>query len=165
MAMNPETPDDPVFASGYRYDDRAHWRSRAFELLLNSLRQAGSVPETPVRSDRKRRAARYVGRLPVRYRWPDGKEWFNGMTANISATGLLFALDYADPRIIRDRLALPADPLELAIDLRRTPASQLPASIGCSAKYVRTTVAPGRIALSAIGVVVDTWQLGKAPAG
>ena len=88
------------------------------------------------------------------------------MTANISATGLLFTVDYADPRIIRDRPAPPDDaPLELVIELRPTPVSPWPASINCSARYVRTVVAPGRIAHSAIGVVVDTWQLGKAPAG
>ena len=137
--------------------------AHAFQLLLNSLDQTGSVIETPLLSGDKRRAARYVAQLPVRYRWPDGTAWFNGMTANISATGLLFALDNADPRIIRARPAPPDDPLELAIALRTTPRSQLPASISCSARYVRTTGAPGQIVRNAIGVDVDTWQLGQAP--
>ncbi len=90
--------------------------------------------------------------------------WFNGMTENISATGLLFAVDYADPRIIRDRPAPPDDArLELVIELRPTPVSPWPASISCSARYVRTTGVPGRVILNAIGVNVDTWQLGTAP--
>ena len=134
--------------------------AHAFEVLLQSLKQTGSSIETP--GDR-RRAPRYVVQLPVRYRWTDSRQWFNGMTANISATGLLFALDYADTRIIRDRPAPPDNPLRLAIEIRTTPESQVPASISCSATYVRTTVAPGRVVLNAIGVNVDTWQLGTAP--
>ena len=67
--------------------------AHAFNLLLNSLRQSGSLIETPFHSDDKRRAARYVAQLSVRYRWPDGDNWFNGMTGNISATGLLCVLD------------------------------------------------------------------------
>ena len=135
--------------------------AHAFEVLLNSLKQTRSVIEPALRDTR--RAARYVAQLPVRYRWQDDKTWFNGMTANISTTGLLFALDYADTRIIRDRPAPPDNPLRLAIEIRTTPESQLPASISCSARYVRTTVAPGRVVLNAIGVNVDTWQLGTAP--
>ena len=135
--------------------------AHTFELLLNSLKQAGSLIETPVRSGSER-APRYVAQLPVRYRWQDDKAWFNGMTANISTTGLLFALDYADTRIIRDRPAPPDNPLRLAIEIRTTPESQLPASISCSARYVRTSVAPGRVFLNAIGVVVGTWQLKRS---
>ena len=136
--------------------------AHAFELLLNSLEQTGSWIEAPLRPGDRRRAARYVGQLPVGYRWRDGTVWFNGITENISATGLLFALDYADPCVIRDRPAPPDDPLELAVELRTTPASQLPVSVNCSVRCVRTIVAPGRIVLGAIGVHVDTWQLGKA---
>ena len=134
-----------------------------FELLRHSLTQAGHLVETPVRSAGKRRAARYGAQLPVRYRWTDSEHWFNGMTANISATGLLFALDTANPRIFHDRRAPPDDPLKLTIELSTTPVSQLPAPIRCSARYVRTTVGPPRLARSAIGIVVDTWQLDQAP--
>ena len=136
--------------------------AHAFELLLNSLKQTGSLIEPPLFSGDKRRAARYVAQLPVRYRWPDGDAWFNGMTGNICATGLLLALDNADPHIIRDRPAPPNDPLELAIALRTTPRSPLPVSVSCSARCVRTIVAPGRIILGAIGVDVNSWQLGTA---
>ena len=157
---NPDTPNDPALQAATDTTTEPAG-AHAFEQLLNSLRQTGSVIETPLRSGDKRRAARHVAQLPVRYRWPDGKAWFNGTTANISATGLLFALDYADPRIVRDRSAPADDALELAIDLRTTPA-QLPASISCSARFVRTVVAPGRIVQSAIGVVVGTWQLKRS---
>ena len=155
-------PTGSRIATGYGYDCRACERTRV-ELLLNSLKQTGSLIETPLRSGDKRRAARYGAQLPVRYRWTDGKAWFNGMTVNISATGLLFALDSAGSRIVRDCPAPPDDLLGLAIELRTPPP--LPASISCSARHVRTMVAPGRVALSAIGVVVDRWQLGRAPAG
>ena len=137
--------------------------AHAFNLLLNSLRQSGSLIETPFHSDDKRRAARYVAQLPVRYRWPDGDNWFNGLTGNISATGLLCVLDHADLRIIRDRPAPPDDPLELVLALRTTLASSLPASVSCSARYVRTVVGAERIVFNAIGVAVYTWQLGKTP--
>ena len=137
--------------------------AHAFDVLLNSLKEAGTLIETPLRSGDKRRSARYVGRLPVRYRWQDGKRWFTGMTADISETGLLFSLDKADPRIIRDRPAQPDEPLELVIALRTTPVSQVPASISCSARHVRSIAAPGRILFNATGVVVDTWKLGTAP--
>ena len=86
------------------------------------------------------------------------------MTANISSTGLLFALDIADPRVIRDRPAQRDDPLELAIALETTPVTPAPTSINCSARYVRATVAPGRMILHATGVVVDAWQLRTEPA-
>ena len=157
---NPDTPNDPALQAATDTTTEPTG-AHAFEQLLNSLRQAGSVPETPVRSDAKRRAARYVAQLPVRYRWPNGKAWFNGTAANISATGLLVALDYADQRIIRDPSAPADDALELAIELRTTPV-QLPASISCAARHVRTTVAPGRVVQSAIGVVVGTWQLKRS---
>ena len=137
--------------------------AHALEALLASLKQTGSLIEPPLRPSDRRRAARYVGQLPVGYRWPDGEASFHGMTANISATGLLFALDSADPRIIRDRPAPPDNLLELGITLSTTPRPRLPASISCSARYIRTTVAPGHTVHSAIGVVVDTWKLGKAP--
>ncbi len=158
---NPDTPNDPALQAATDTTTEPTG-AHAFEQLLNSLRQAGSVPETPVRSDGNRRAARYVAQLPVRYRWQDDKAWFNGMTANISTTGLLFALDYADTRTIHDRPAPPDNPLRLAIEIRTTPESQLPASISCSARYVRTSVAPGRVFLNAIGVVVGTWQLKRS---
>ena len=86
------------------------------------------------------------------------------MTANISATGLLFALDTADPRVIRDCPAQRDDPLELAIALKATPVTPAPTSISCSARYVRAAVAPGRIILNATAVAVDAWQLRTAPA-
>ena len=136
--------------------------AQAFEALLASVKRGGGVVETPARAGDQRRSARYDVQLPVRYRWPDGSEWLDGTTANISETGLLFALDAADPRIIRDLHAAPDDPLRLALTLDTTSDSQREASISCSAKYVRTTVAPGRLLLSAIGVVVDTWQVSQA---
>ena len=135
----------------------------AFELLLPSLKQAGRLVETPVRSGGKPRAARYGAQLPVRYKWSDSTHWFNGMTANISSTGLLFALDTADPRKAHGLPAPPDDPLKLALELSTPPVSQLPAPISCAARYVRTAVAPGGLSPSAIGVVVDTWHLGQAP--
>ena len=137
--------------------------AHAFELLLYSLKQAGYVPETPAHSNNQRRAARYLAQLPVRYKWPDTEEWLNGMTANISKTGLLFALDTTDRRMLRADHAPPANPLKLALALGTTPAVQGPASISCAARYVRATVAPGPLVLSAIGVNVDSWQLGTAP--
>lgn len=135
--------------------------AQAFEVLLHSLKRARRVVEPPLPDTR--RAARYAAQLPVQYRWQEDKAWFSGMTENISSTGLLLALDYADSRISRDRPTPPDNPLRLAIEIRPTPDSQLPASISCSARHVRTTVAPGRVVLNAIGVNVDTWQLGTAP--
>ena len=130
----------------------------AFELLLNSLKHTGTLIETPSRPGDRRHAIRYDAKLLVGYKWPDGEAWFTGMTANISAAGLLFELDYYDPRVIHDHPAPLNDPLELAIELPTTPAPQSPASIRCSATHVRTEVAPERILLNAVGVAVDAWH-------
>ena len=67
----------------------------------------------------------------MRYQWPADTAWLNGMTANISAAGLLFALDAADPRNLRADYAPPAEPLRLALALGTTPAVQAPAFISC----------------------------------
>ena len=109
--------------------------AQAFEALLQSVQQAGDLVETPARPGDLRRSARYVAQVPVRYRWPDETAWLNGMTANISAAGLLFALDAADPRILRADYSPPADPLRLALALGTTPALPAPASISCAARY------------------------------
>jgi hypothetical protein len=68
----------------------------------------------------------------------------------------------ADPRILRADYAPLADPLRVALALGTTPGVPAPAFISGAARYVRTTVAPGRLLVNAVGVVVDTWQLGQA---
>ena len=136
--------------------------AQAFEVLLQSVQHAGKLVEMPARAGELRRAARYVAQVPVRYQWPDDTVWLNGMTANISAAGLLFALDAADPHTLRADYALPVDPIRVALALGTTSVVPAPAFISAAARYVRTTVAPGRLLLNAVGVEVDTWQLGQA---
>ena len=135
----------------------------AFELLLNALKRTGALIETPSRPGDRRQAMRYRAKLLVRYLWRPGGEWFTGMTANISAAGLLFELDYYDPRVIRDHPAPPDDPLELTIELRTTPTPQSSAFIRCSATYVRTAVAAERVLLNAVGVAVYSWHATTDP--
>lgn len=137
----------------------------AFEFLLNSLKRTGTLIEAPSRPGHRRQAIRYDAKLPVRYMWRRDEGWFTGMIADISAAGLLFDLDYSDPRVIFDYSAPPDDPLELAIELRTTPAPRSPSTVSYSATYVRTVVAPERILLNAVGVAVDAWHITEPPAG
>ena len=71
-----------------------------FQSLMKLLEQDGPLIETPTHADDRRIAVRYVVQVPLRYKWRDRPEWYSGTTANISATGVLFELDTADPRIV-----------------------------------------------------------------
>jgi hypothetical protein len=71
----------------------------------------------------KHRAQRFKLRFPIRYRMSGMPDWKNGMTIDISRTGILFK---ADERI----------PEESVLDMRiRMP---LKATLACKASIVRT---------------------------
>ena len=144
-----KTPPVPTVANG----------PDPFESLMTSLQHAGPLIAAASRPRDRRGTTRYVAQVPIRYRWPDSSAWYEGMTANISSTGVLFALDTSDPRVIRDRPAQPGDPIELTIEVHIDPAGQSSISIHGVARYVRTIQAPGHVLLNATGVAVETWRL------
>ena len=107
-------------------------------------------------ADTLMRASRFALRLPVRYRLAGDPRWHQGLTENISYSGVLFRaeglIDVDTP--IELRVALSAD----------TPERPHP-EVVCHARIIRTMPPTQADQRPALAVSIEQYELRSAPLG
>ena len=118
----------------------------AFSLILAS-RAAGAKPIEEARPPNGiPRASRFIVRLPMRYRTAGDLDWRNGVTENISRSGILFR---------PERAIEPKMPVDMILVLPGVVAGEPPSRLRCQGEIVRTEVDASDTAPSAAAAVAD----------
>ena len=109
-----------------------------------------------------KRARRFPLHLPVYFRQIDSPKWLEGVTENISYTGVLF--------LSSARLA-PETPLELRLQVGMSAASEVPTEIRCKGTVVRSEQIISPETPIGLGVAIKDYRivshhsLGGGPVG
>jgi hypothetical protein len=94
------------------------------------------------------RAQRFTIRTPIRYREVGGRRWFEGITENISRSGVLFRADH---------VLGPKAAVQMSLSLPVKMSGKRPAKISCRGTVVRTalTTEPN---LTVIGATIRRYR-------
>ena len=118
----------------------------AFSLILAS-RAAGAKPIEEARPPNGiPRASRFIVRLPIRYRTAGEFDWRNGVTENISRSGILFR---------PERAVEPKTPVDMILVLPGGVAGEPPSRLRCQGEIVRTEAEESDTTPSAAAAVED----------
>ena len=102
------------------------------------------------------RAARFLVRLPLRYRVVGSREWDVGLTENISRSGILF---YAEPSGALVQALASKPVLDIKFELPHDGADGLPHQVHCQGRVVRAVWSEGPAHPSAWAITVGDYIL------
>ena len=117
-----------------------------------------SCPEAPP-SQGTPRAARYLVRLPLRYRLSGNLDWKMGQTENVSASGVLFRTEHSGRLFSREAGVQPSQPVELVVELPSTTADATIRRIRCLGEVVRRNDPEASDMLPTIAASVQGYHL------
>jgi hypothetical protein len=98
------------------------------------------------------RAERFQIRIPVRYREPRGRVWFEGKTVNISRSGVLFRTD---------SILSPKTPVEMRLALPAVIKNEAPGEVLCKGVVVRTEQSDIEGAPPALAVAIQNYRFAR----
>jgi hypothetical protein len=102
------------------------------------------------------RAERFPVHLPVRYRLPQSRDWFEARTENVSRTGLLFRSDCH---------LEPATMVDVRLEVSKINGHSDGAEVVCKCEVVRTEDACGGSISPAVAVAIHNYRFrrGRQP--
>jgi len=109
------------------------------------------------------RALRFAVRLPVRYRAAGSLEWSEGLTENISRSGVFFRVEGADERDPTPWLSQ-STPMEMVLEVSGRTKDEGDLEIRCEGRVVRTMSPEMPGLLPGVGVAVRSYRLHTAAA-
>jgi hypothetical protein len=99
-----------------------------------------------------KRAQRFAIELPLRYREKGAADWLEGITVNISASGVLFR---------SGAVVQPATALEIALVLPVAIPGEAPAEIVCQGTVIRRTSAGDGLDSAALAAAFQHYRIAK----
>ena len=98
------------------------------------------------------RAKRFAIHIPIRYRKPHTSKWFEGMTENVSYSGVLFRAESP---------LLPETTVEMRIELPVAVLGEVPGEIVCRGAVVRIEESPISGIPSALAVAIRGYRMAR----
>ena len=108
------------------------------------------------------RAARYLVRLPLRYRLFGSLDWRMGQTENVSASGVLFRTQHSGRLFSREADVQRYQPVELLVELQTTRADATVRHVRCLGEVVRRNDPEASDMLPTIAVAVQSYHVATA---